>query len=171
MSAVLDLEVGDADLAALVGVSPRWVREFAKRGALERIGRNKYRLGDALPALVAELTGGDIGEQISKARLAKLTADAEMAQLELVKAKALVAPVEQMQRVMESTFVEVRTNMRNLPSRTVSMLIGETNERRFKDVMLAEIDLALVGLADTLSKQNFGEDADDDNEDDPEHAE
>jgi phage terminase Nu1 subunit (DNA packaging protein) len=37
--------------------------------------------------------------------------------------------------------------MRNLPSRTVSLLIGETDERRYKRVLLEEIDQILEVLA------------------------
>ncbi|WP_367394978.1 hypothetical protein [Cupriavidus sp. Agwp_2] len=149
MSAVLDLEVGDADLAALVGVSPRWVREFAKRGALERIGRNRYRLGDALPALVAELTGGDIGEQINKARLAKLTADAQMAQLELAKARDEVALVSEFEHAQSAKYQIIQTNILGVPARAVLQLLGETDETIFKQTLRAELIQALKTAAET----------------------
>lgn len=42
----------------------------------------------------------------------------------------------------------IQANMRRIPQRAVTQLIGETNERRFKEVLLTEIDLALRSAAE-----------------------
>jgi phage terminase Nu1 subunit (DNA packaging protein) len=72
----------------------------------------------------------------------------QQAELDLAKAKGLVAPLDQIERNLARVFAEVRANMRNLPGVVVSQLIGETDERKFKQVMLREIDQVLEVLAD-----------------------
>ena len=81
-------------------------------------------------------------------KLRHLAAKTEQAELELARSRGDVAPVEQMRRAMQSAFAEVKANMRNVPSRAVRMLIGETDEVRFKRVLLEEIDHALDALAE-----------------------
>lgn len=94
----------------------------------------------------------------------KAQASTELVELELAKAKGEVAPIDQVMRAVSRAFAEVRAGMRNLPSRTVSQLIGETDERRFKSVMLAEIDEVLKSLATTSLLENYDEDDEEDSE-------
>lgn len=79
----------------------------------------------------------------------RLAAETSMAELELAKAKGLVAPLDQVERMVSRAFAEVRANMRNIPGRVVSTLIGELDERIFRRVMLEEIDHALEALTNT----------------------
>lgn len=82
-------------------------------------------------------------------RRRKLEAETLMVELELAKARELVAPIEQIERVLSKAFGEVRATLRNvLPARAASRLIGEKKEARFKSVLLEEIDQALEALAD-----------------------
>lgn len=90
----------------------------------------------------------------------KLAAETETAELELAKSKMLVAPLDQIERNVSRAFAELRANLRNIPTNIVSLLIGETDERRFKSVLLAEIDQALTAMAD--SDLTGDEDAEDD---------
>lgn len=54
--------------------------------------------------------------------------------------------------------------MRNLPQRTVSMLIGETDERRFKSVLMGEIDEVLKSLNAVSLLDGYDEESDGDSE-------
>lgn len=92
-------------------------------------------------------------DELERRRLAAQTLKAE---LELAQARAEVAPLWQMERAVQTAFAEVRANMRNLPARVVRMLIGETDETRFKAVLQGEIDQAL----DALSEADLLGDAD-----------
>ncbi len=47
-----DTLVTDAQLAALVNVSPRRIRQLAEAGTLERVGVNQYELGPSFQALL-----------------------------------------------------------------------------------------------------------------------
>lgn len=93
----------------------------------------------------------------------KAQASTELVELELAKAKAEVAPIDQVMRAVSRAFAEVRAGMRNIPGRTVSQLIGETDERRFKAVLLSEIDEVLKSLADASLLEDYSdEDAEED---------
>lgn len=94
----------------------------------------------------------------------RLVADTEKAELELAKVKGEVAPLDQVERAMAKAFAEVRAGMRNLPQRTVSMLIGETDERRFKSVLMGEIDEVLKSLNAVSLLDGYDEDSDGDSE-------
>lgn len=76
-----------------------------------------------------------------------LAAQAEMAELELAKAKAEVIALPQVEKALSNAFASVQAAMRALPSRVARMVIGETDEARFKGVLLEEIDQALSALA------------------------
>lgn len=95
----------------------------------------------------AEASGDTlVDEQALKRR--KLFADTVAAEHSMLVKKQLVAPLDQVERAMTRVFAEVRTNMRSLPGRIVTQLIGETDEINFKSVMLREIDTVLESLAD-----------------------
>ncbi|USZ80530.1 terminase small subunit [Serratia phage MQ-4] len=113
---------------------------------------------------VTDATGETQADEAEMSRRIK-RANMELSELELAKAKALVAPVDQIERMLARVFAEVRAGMRNLPSRTVSMLIGETDERRFKQVLGSEIDQVLEALASVDLLDGYDEaQSDDDSE-------
>ncbi|WLE27681.1 hypothetical protein [Xylella fastidiosa] len=66
---------------------------------------------------------------------------------------------------MARVFAEVRANLRTIPGRTVALLLGETDERRYKRVLLQEIDQTLENLA-SLDLTQEDTDADEDEETD-----
>ena len=150
------LVVSRAELAEFFGVSlttiDHWVRSgapFVTRGGPGR----QWAFSTAEVAVWREDriradAAGAPTRDANELRLRHLAAQTALAELELAKAKGEVAPVDQMQRAMASAFAEVRANIRNVPARAVLMLIGETDEVRFKKVLMAEIDKALAALAE-----------------------
>lgn len=143
-------------LADVFGVALPTVDGWVRGGCpfIQRGGRGKewtFNTADVAMWLreksVQEATGETKADE-SELRRRRLVADTEAAELNLAKAKGEVAPIDQVQRMVMRAFAEVRAGMRNIPGRVVSQLIGETNERRFKAVLLEEIDQALMSLAD-----------------------
>lgn len=78
----------------------------------------------------------------------ELAAKTELAELTLAREKRLVAPIEEIESAVARAFAEVRANMRNIPARVATQIVGETDETRMKSVILAEVDQALEALAD-----------------------
>lgn len=147
-SASPDTIVRDTDLAALAGVSARRIRELAEAGTLERIERGRYLLGPSIRALLDAASNSGVSAELNRERVRKVRADANRAELDYAIAKREVAPLQEMQRAMEVAFATVRANMRQLPSRLIAQLVHEGDEERWKRVMLAEIDAALVAVSD-----------------------
>ena len=87
----------------------------------------------------------------------KLLAETESAELDLQEKKKLLVPLEELENGLAKSFSEVRAQMRNIPARLVSVLIGETDEARFKQVLAEEIDQSLNALADSqlLTEADF----------------
>lgn len=91
----------------------------------------------------------------------KLLAQTIEAELKVAKARGAVADVALMEKNLGRAFATVRASLRQVPARVVSLLIGETDERRFKSVLLQEIDAALDNLATAdLTAEDANEDDD-----------
>jgi len=148
-------KVSRRDLAAIFGVSlptvDAWVRQGCPYDA--RGGRGKEWTFDT--ADVArwreERAAADAGSQdvdLEKLKARRIKAETLLSELELAKAQGLVAPLDQVERVLSRAVAEVQTNLRGrLVTRLVTQLLGETDERQFKRVALAEIDDVLASLA------------------------
>lgn len=156
MSKLTDMMVTDADLSQLTGLSSRRIRQLVESGRLTRAGRNRYQLAEVFMALVEEMSGGDKASELTAERVRKLRAEATLAELELAKQRGEVAPIEEFQSVWANRFTIIRANMLQLPQRVVTMLIGETSERRFKQVMTEEIKQILTAAASSGTEADYG---------------
>ncbi|EKI8352492.1 terminase small subunit [Escherichia coli] len=156
MSKLTDMMVTDADLAELTGLSSRRIRQLVESGRLTRAGRNRYQLAEVFMALVEEMSGGDKASELTAERVRKLRAEATLAELELAKQRGEVAPIDEFQSVWANRFTIIRANMLQLPQRVVTMLIGETDERRFKQVMTEEIKQILTAAASSGTEADYG---------------
>ena len=145
-----------ADLSELTGLSSRRIRQLVESGRLTRAGRNRYQLAEVFMALVEEMSGGDKASELTAERVRKLRAEATLAELELAKQRGEVAPIEEFQSVWANRFTIIRANMLQLPQRVVTMLIGETSERRFKQVMTEEIKQILTAAASSGTEADYG---------------
>lgn len=162
--------VNKTELADLFGVTAPtvdgWVRAgcpMVSRGA--RGVASEFNTADVAKWLrekARDEGAGTAQADEGELRRRKLLAETERAELDLAKAKGEVAPLDQVERMVSRAFSEVRAGMRNLPSRLVASLIGETDERKFKRVMLEEIDQVLEALANAeLAEDDEEEDEDD----------
>lgn len=94
-------------------------------------------------------SGGAAGADEDELKRRKLAAETGKAELELAKAKGEVAMLADVEKAVARAFAEVRASMRNVPQRAAVRLVGEQSETRIKQVLLAEIDEALVSLSET----------------------
>jgi len=168
MTNLVEFEVTDADLAALVGCSARYVRKLASEGKIHRVGRNTFVLGDALQAVIQEMTaGGGSGKQLMQERVRKLAADATLSELTLAKAKGEVALISEFERAQTIRFALIRARMMQVPQRAVVQIVAERDETKIKAVLFAEITEALTDAADEeLDEADINEEnqTDDENE-------
>jgi phage terminase Nu1 subunit (DNA packaging protein) len=80
---------------------------------------------------VADATG-DVQADEGELKRRKLAAETAKAELELAKARDQVAPLDQVERMVSKAFAQVRAGMRNIPGRTVTMLIPAPPGRHWR---------------------------------------
>lgn len=141
-------------IAKLLLLSDRRVQQLTKEGVIPKAERGRYELAPAVQGYIRYLQerslrtdSSPIDYHMEKARLTKAQADS--AEIEAAKARGEVCSVAVIERNLAGVFAEVKTNVRNIPDRVVSGLIGMTDEREFKAVLLREIDLVLDALAES----------------------
>jgi phage terminase Nu1 subunit (DNA packaging protein) len=146
--------VGKREIAEIFGVADTTVDQWIRRGVpiIQRGAKgiqwqiNTADVSEWLKQRAVEDVSGDTLADESELKRRKLAAETAKAELELAKVKGEVVPLRQLERALSNTFAEVKTNLRNVPSRVATALIGETSEVRIKEVVLAEVDLALEAL-------------------------
>jgi len=111
--------------------------------------------------------GGEDTQDEARLKRRKLVAETKSAEIDLLVKQGALAPIEQMERAWSRMAVEVQNNMRGpLIVRVVRQLLGETDERTFKRVLLSEVDSILDALAnvdptvDDMGDDEDGADAD-----------
>ncbi|WP_459902153.1 hypothetical protein [Desulfobaculum senezii] len=153
--AVVDMQ----GLALALGLSLPTVRARVREGmpCVQEGGRGKAWKFD-LAECVAWHTEravskavGDVEDGISKGELERLLLVEELKIKRVSAARELgeVAPIEEMERVIASAFVEVRQAMLALPDRLALRVMAATDETAVKEILREEIDLALSSLAET----------------------
>lgn len=144
-------------LASLQGVSLPTIDAWVRAGCpvVTRGGRGKEWKFDTaqvtewrIDRKVAEATGAAQADT-EELRRRKLLAETELAELEVARERNQVVSVAQVQINLESLFKEVSINLRNIPGRVCASLVGMTDERRIKEIILGEIDQTLKALSDS----------------------
>ena len=135
------LPVSDADLGALSGFTARHVRTIC---ATAKVGRNAYAAGPAIRLIFDHhAAGGELGKRLLTERIRKVAADADQAELDFALARGDVAPIAEMARIWERQCGTIQANILNVPARAVLQLLGECDESTFKQILRAELILAL----------------------------
>jgi hypothetical protein len=142
MSTLLDTEVSADALAALTNMSRRWVFDRATDGTI-RAGRGKFRLGDALPALIEHIAGGEIDEELQRARLRKLNADGARAEHALDVERGKYVLVSAVNYGWQNMMLALQRVLMNVPERAVRQLLNEKSETVWKQKLRAELISAL----------------------------
>ena len=151
------------ELAKIFGISTATVYNWAKDGCPHaRVDETKrggavsgYRFETREVARWREKrvlanANAKSGEVLSKeeAQRRKLSAEAAMAELDLAKQTGDVVELSEIERKLSDQFAQLRSTLRKIPERCVIRLVGETDERRIKKIILEEVDSALELLAD-----------------------
>lgn len=147
--------VNRAELAEILGISLPTVNAWVKdKMPVVRVGTRgvEWQFDTAAVIqwradLAAESAGGAL-EDIETIEKETARVKLERERLKYAHEAALVVPLDQLERRLAVVFAEVRTSLRNIPKRTASILVGETNERVFTATLLEEIDRTLTALSE-----------------------
>ena len=165
MSAIIKgQEVTRQGLADIFGVSlptiDNWVRSgcsyIQKGGRGQEWKFNTATVSNWLRDRDVEDATGGIPDDIELLRVRKQKAETELAELELATKKGEVALISEFEQVQAMVFAAIRANIMNVPQRAVLQLLGETDERVFKEKLKAELVLALETSAqDELEQEDL----------------
>lgn len=104
---------------------------------------NTAQIAKWLQDKAADDAAGEIPDDINLLKLRKAKAETELAELELAEKKGQVALIAEFEKVWAMAMGQLRQNILNVPQRAVLQLIGETDERVFKEKLKTELVLAL----------------------------
>ena len=162
-------KVNRSDLALVFGVAATTIDAWIKAGCpyLERpTGRGKGWVFDTAAVArwreqrAAEDAAGKEVQDEAALRLRKLAAEAKAAELALMRDMGELAPIADMERVWSRILAETQSKFRGMfITRCATQLVGETDQRAFKRILLAEVDSALEILADMDLDDHDGGDA------------
>ena len=156
-NAVKGQNVSRAGLAEVFGVALTTVDSWVKKGCPVVVrGHGKgqeWKFNTAQISswhqdeAVDRATGG-IPDDLEELKLREQKAKTELTELELATKKGEVALIAEFERAQAMVFAAIRANIMNVPQRAVLQLLGETDERAFKEKLKAELVLALETSAE-----------------------
>ena len=156
-NAVKGQNVSRAGLADVFGVALTTVDSWVKKGCpvvVRGHGKgqewkfNTAQISSWLQDEAVDRATGDIPDDMDELKLRKQKAETELAELELAEKKGEVALIAELERAQSMVFAAIRANIMNVPQRAVLQLLGETDERTFKEKLKAELILALETSAE-----------------------
>ncbi len=96
--------------------------------------------------IIDPLRNTDIKEQIDQERLKKLSAERQLAELELAEKNGLVVSTEYLEQVLTEYLFQVKTAMRAIPSKSYLELFAQTDAKDLRDILKQHIDSTLFQL-------------------------
>ncbi len=148
--------VSRSELAEIFGVSAPTVDDWVARGCpFHKKGSKgipwEFKTSEVylwLKEVNAEVVDSAANCNEQQLKLRKLAAETIAAELQLAKAKSLVAPIDEMMTFVTKDYLDLKARLRIIPDRLAIRLIGLDNETDIKALVLKEIDQALRSLSD-----------------------
>lgn len=146
-------KVNKAGLAGVFGISLVTVEAWIRNGCpVEEKGAGKgkpwvFDTSDVAAwreKLAREDAGGEEFQDEAQLKRRKLLAGTLAEELALAREKGLVAPVDEFEREWARVFARIRQNVLTVPQRVAASLVGERSEQRIKEVLRAELVMALT---------------------------
>jgi len=143
-------------ICKLLDLSPRRVQQLSKEGIIPKAERGRYELVPAVRGYIHYLkersVTGDVKEgdnivSFDEARRRKLTAEAELAELDLSKEQGSVVSIEQTEKMWTGVLAAVRAKFLSLPTNLSSIVATEADQKICKDILSKGVEAALTELS------------------------
>ena len=147
-------------IARLLDVTVRYVQEMAQKGIIPKAAHGKYPVIPCVHGYIHYLRGlalkGDSDNvvDLEKSRRRKLAAEAELAELELAKAREAVISVEIHGKVVGNICDIIRTKLLSVPSKIAPAVALETDQGICKNIIDDEVRGSLTELARFVSDES-----------------
>ena len=141
-------------ISKLLDLSERRVQQLSREGIIPKAERGRYELVPAVQGYIRYLRDRslEVGVvSIDVARQRKTAAEAEMAEIELAKARADVVGIDDVAKQWDTILSGVRTRLLALPTKVAPMVAPETDQSLVKEFIEDAVHIALGELAAGLS--------------------
>jgi phage terminase Nu1 subunit (DNA packaging protein) len=141
-------------IASLFDITERRVQQLVAQGVIPKTERGRYELFPAVQGYIKFLRERKLSEAVvslDEARQRKLAAEAEMAEIELAKARADVVRIDDVARQWDAILSGVRTRLLALPTKVAPMVAVENDQSIVKEMIEDGVYSALGELAAGLS--------------------
>lgn len=159
-----DKTVASADLAELIGISPRRVRKLTQDGVLKTTARGQYDLRTAIGAYVRYLqtmareTGfKTVNIDIQTARARIVQANAEEAEIKLAVLKREAIAIADIEELWLQLYQNFKANLIASSQRIAQEVASETSERKIAQLLKDEAFRVLDELSRTPIPTNLQE--------------
>jgi phage terminase Nu1 subunit (DNA packaging protein) len=146
-------------IATLLDLSERRVQQLSAEGVIPKSERGRYELVPAVQGYVHFLRDRNVNPgvvSLDVARQRKTAAEAELAEIELAKARADVVAIDDVAKRWDAILSGVRTRMLALPSKVAPMVTHENDQGIVKECIEDAIHTALGELSAGLSNDTGG---------------
>jgi len=149
-------------ISKLLDLTPRRVQQLSKSGVIPKSARGRYELVSAVQGYIRYLRDRSIEAgiiSIDVARQRKTAAEAELAEIELAKARAAVVRIEDVARQWESILGGVRTRFLALPTKLAPLVAVENKQKIVEEIISDGVYTALGQLVTGISDDagSYGE--------------
>ncbi|MFG0800797.1 hypothetical protein [Leclercia sp. GLN_9] len=148
------------------GVNESTVRGWVERGMPQ--DTDAEATAWIVENILKPLRDTDTKEQIEKARLRKLIAEAEQAETELDRQRELLIPADEVYKELNQFFKTLRDYFRTLPNKIQHEVFEQDSVLKVKRVLQQRIDEMLTEIGDMKYEIEKGKDAEDENKQDSE---
>ena len=141
-------------ICSLLDLSDRRVQQLSREGVIPKSERGRYELVGAVRGYVHYLRDRSIDSgvvSIDVARQRKTAAEAELAEIELAKARADVVAIDDVAQQWDMILGSVRTRLLGLPTKVAPIAAVETDQSTVKELLEDAIYNVLGELAAGLS--------------------
>ena len=137
-------------IASLLDISERRVTQLVNEGIIPKTDRGRYELFPVVQGYIKFLRERKLGEAVvslDEARQRKLAAEAEMAEIDLAKARADVVLVEDVGKQWDAILSAVKTRLLAVPNKVAPLASVEIDQAIVKEIIEDGIHTALGELA------------------------
>lgn len=144
--------VRGGELAKILNISDRYVRQLAKENILQKNG-NKYLLLENIHAYIEYLKNLGAGDKNLKdlklqKETEKLDKDIELKEIKISEIKNQLHSAEIVKKVMTTSLINLKGKMLSVPNKVAPLVVGCDNLGDIQNIILSSIEDALLELSE-----------------------
>lgn len=154
MKITAETEVSTTELACVLGVSGRWIRQMAEDGLLPKIKVGRFRLADSVQRYIKASSAGTMDEDEKKAEKTRRLAEAQMkaskatvAKLEADELEGKMHRAEDVAAMTEDLVFTIRGSLMALPGRLAVDVSTANTPAEASEIIRKEVHKIMRELA------------------------